>query len=178
MDRLTPELHLISTFDGDTTAGVVASTRELDFNLARRSGVIINRVQSQITIGADTTSGLEILGAFVNELDLDPDNVAALFGANFNDTEDVVVDSSRAFRHIIKSSFDTAAGLAHPAHTFMDKDWHHVPAVERPISITNLRHHIGVVATVSMFYHIELHVDYFIVELELREIGILNASRR
>lgn len=175
MERITPELHLISTFDGDTTAALATDSRELDFNLARRSGVVVNRVDSQIAIWPDTTSGLEVLGVGMQELDLDPDNEALQFS---DQEEDIRVDSSRVLRHYMSAKFDTAAGLAHPTHTWMHKDWHHVPPNERPVSITNLRHHFGTECTVSCQFHVELHVDYFIVELSLLEIGILNAGRR
>lgn len=178
MDRLTPELHLISAFDGDSATGLVVESRELDFNLARRSGVVINRIVSQIGMHTDTTSGHDVLSTGIQELDLDPDNVAVEFGTDGHDADDVVIDSSRVLRHIMQPAVETAAGVAEVTHTIMGKDWHHVPPNERPISITNLRHHFGSIATISQYYHVELHVDYFIVELELREIGILNASRR
>lgn len=56
MNRLTPELWAYSSFFGDSD---LVETRVLDFNLARRSAVIINRVIGTLTIAPDTTTGFE-----------------------------------------------------------------------------------------------------------------------
>ncbi|GAI85759.1 unnamed protein product, partial [marine sediment metagenome] len=162
---------------GESTTGAVNETRVLDFNLARRSAVVINRIIGQVEMHPDVTSGLELSACLINEVDLDPDNVEVEF-ANAENPDAVVVDSSRAFRQLHRHNFDTAAGLSHESIPLLKKDWHMIPVAERPISITNLRHTMMVIAALSQVYHVEVEIDYFIVELSLVEIGILNASRR
>ena len=174
MIRLTPELWLHSAFDGDTDAD---ESREIDFNLARRSGVVINRIVGHLHVSPDTTSGFDILRAIIQEVDVDPDNVAVEFGGAM-EPDDIVIDSSRCFRQWVRGAWDTAAGIVHPATTILQKDWSHMPLVERPISITSVRHHVEAQGTVSCYYQAEINIDYVIVELSLEELGIINASRR
>lgn len=175
MIRLTPELWLHSAFDGDTDA---AETRELDLNLARRSGIVINRIVGQLNVGPDTTTGFDIIRAMVQEVDVDPDNVAIEF-AGVMLPDGVVADSSRCFRQVYgPAAWDTAAGPVNNPTTILVKDWSHMPMTERPISITSLRHHVEAVATISNIFHAEVNIDYIIVELSLEELGIINASRR
>ena len=175
MNRLTPELWLHSAFEGDSDE---VETRELDFNLARRSAVVINRIVGQMNITADTTTGFDVLRAMYQEVDMDPDNVTTEF-AGVTDPDGVVVDSSRVFRQVFPlAAWDTAAGAVSSPHTLLVKDWTSLPITERPISITNLRHHINSVGSISNSSHSEVNIDYYIVELSLQEIGILNASRR
>lgn len=174
MDRLTPNLWAMSA-QVLAASGVV--TRELDFNLARRSGLVINRVIGQFFYEVNTTSGHEVAGTIIQELDTDPDNVTTEFGGAAEPNL-AVLDSSRPFRQVAQFDIDTAAGRESPIHTLMEKDWTNLPETKRPISITSLRHHFHAVAVIAMHFHAELHIDYFIVELSLEEIGILNASRR
>lgn len=174
MDRLTPNLWAYSAFAG--TAPTL-ETRELDFNLARRSAVIINRVIGQMFIQVQTTSGHGVALQLIQELDTDPDNIDIEFaGALLPDA--VVLDSSRCFRQVIHAERDTAAGVRNSYHTLLQKDWTNDLETKRPISITPLRHHISSDNDISMKCTGEIAIDYFIVELSLIEIGIINASRR
>ena len=174
MNRLTPELWAHSSFNGASDA---LETRELDFNLARRSAVVINRIVGQLFLFPDTTTGFDVLLAVIQELDVDPDNVDVEF-AGATIPEGVVLDSSRVFRQVQHGAWDTAAGPNSTPNSILVKDWTHLPMNERPISITSLRHHVTCQATISNIYNAEINVDYFIVELNLEELGILNASRR
>lgn len=174
MIRLTPELFLHSAFDGDSDG---AESRELDFNLARRTGVVINRIIGQVNCDPDTTTGFDVLRAICQEVDLDPDNTEIEF-AGLMEPDAVVMDSSRVFRQMQHGNWDSAAGATEPLAHNLIKDWHNLPLQERPISITNLRHHVEAVGTISCNYHAEVAIDYVIVELTLEELGILNASRR
>ncbi len=73
MIRLTPELQVISMLAGlSTVAAIDTFTRQLDFNLSRRSGVVINSVESTLLGTAVAVAGVSFLG---QELDLDPDNI-------------------------------------------------------------------------------------------------------
>lgn len=178
MDRLTPELWLHSQFAGNAAVAPGSRlNRELDFNLARRSAVVINRVVGQMQIYTDVTSGHEILGTLIQELDTDPDNVLTEFGG-VNIANDVEVDSSRPFRQVQHLGIDTAAGAVTPRTTVLEKSWQALPMEQRPISITNLRHNVLAFEVISLVFRAELNVDYFIVELSLMELGILNATRR
>lgn len=174
MNRLTPNLWALSTFQADTAA---LRTRELDFNLARRSAIIINRVIGQMFQIVNTTSGHGVAMALIQELDTDPDNVDIDFAGDL-DPDGVILDSSRCFRHVLHQDRDTAAGAQSPWHSLMEKDWTNEPESKRPISITALRHHLAIATDIAQIYWAELHIDYFIVELSLEEIGIINASRR
>lgn len=175
MDRLTPELWLYSAFEGVSNG---LETRELDFNLARRSGVIINHIDSQLHVYPDVTSGFEVLGTAIQEVDLDPDNVDVEFAGAMR-PDAVVMDSSRVLRHIQAFGWDTAGGVGHTdLEPRMSLDWKDASWTERPISITNIRHHISVAGGISLTYHGEIRIAYFLVELSLAEIGILTASRR
>ncbi len=174
MNRLTPNLWAMSAFNA--AAGALL-TRELDFNLARRSAIIINRVIGQFFYEVNTTSGHEVAYTLIQELDTDPDNVDIEFGG-VEEPDGVVLDSSRCFRQVGHLDMDTAAGRESPIHTHMEKDWTNEPEHKRPISITPLRHHFEAVTAIATHFQAELHIDYFIVELTLEEIGIINASRR
>jgi len=171
MNRLTPELFCISSFDG-AAAGL--ETRELDFNLSRRSGIVINQIRGvlqQAPAAAD--------GAFYccQELDLDPDNVD-IWGSSPTH-EGIEYDSSRVFRQIVHGVVNmTTAAWAFLGNTHEKMDWTSLPMSERPISITSLRHHCESVSVQTCSYHAELYIKYFIVELTLEELGIINASRR
>ena len=175
MIRLTPELWAHSAFAGDSNG---LETRELDFNLARRSGVVINRLVSQLFVHVDTLTGNETSASAIQEIDVDPDNVDIEFGGN-NTPDDVVLDSSRLMRHVMHSDRDTATGGgSQGTNPQLMMDWHNLPLEQRPISITSIRHHISVDAGISNVYKGEVAIQYFIVELDLEELGILNASRR
>ena len=174
MIRLTPNLWAISAFQS-TAAGV--ETRQLDFNLARRSALVINKIIGQMHYIVNATSGHSVDMFYIQELDTDPDNVDVEFAPNVT-PDDVVLDSSRPFRQKIQQDRDTAAGVTNPTDTTLIKDWTNEPEHKRPISITSVRHHFRVAGTVTFLAFAELHIDYYIVELTLEEIGIINASRR
>ncbi len=174
MIRLTPELWLHSAFEGDSDA---TESRELDFNLSRRSGVMINHILGQMFLAPDTTTGFDVTAMVAQEVDVDPDNTLVEF-AGVPEPDDVVVDSSRVFRQVAHPIWDTAAGIARQYNTILQRDWTNLPENLRPISITSLRHHVKALGGISNIYHVEIHIAYFIVELTLEELGIINASRR
>ena len=175
MIRITPELYLHSALDGDSTENL---SRELDFNLARRSAVIINRIVSQMFVHVDVLTGNEIAAIGIQEVDLDPDNAFPEFGG-VAEPNAVVIDSSRVLRHYAHTDRDTATGGgSQGTHPLLVKDWANVPDNMKPISITNIRHHLVANAALSNILHGEINIDYFIAELSLSELGLLNASRR
>lgn len=174
MERLTPNLWAYSSFNGDSNG---VTSRELDFNMARRSAIIINRIISQMFLVYNTTTGHGVDSVMIQELDVDPDNTDVEFGGTPL-PEDVVLDSSRCLRHVNHSDRDTAAGVESTVHSLLIKDFSSEDERKRPISITPLRHHLRNQSALAHFYRGELNIDYFIVELTLEEIGIINASRR
>lgn len=176
MNRLTPNLWAYSAFEGTITPNLL-ETRELDFNLARRSAIIINQIISQMFYTVNTTTGHELTGHMINELDTDPDNIDIEFGGD-RDPDGVVLDSSRVMRHVAHWDIETAAGRESPIHTLLLKDFTGLSEAKRPISITPLRHHWSSQMAIAGLGSSEIGIDYFIVELSLEEIGILNASRR
>lgn len=170
MNRLTPELFAISTFDG---SGAALETRELDFNLSRRSGVVINQIRGFLMPGPAEADG----GGFLcQELDLDPDNLDIWQSTPTPDA--VEYDSSRVFRQEVGFVVSNTNGWGLLGTTIDKMDWTNLPMGLRPISITNLRHHCESVSVAVSSYHAELYIKYFIVELTLEELGIINASRR
>ena len=174
MNRLTPNLWAHSAL---SAAAGALETRQLDFNLARRSALIINRIIGQMFMVINTTTGHDATLALIQEVDTDPDNIDVEFaGAVIPDG--VVLDSSRCFRHVGHVDRDTAAGVEGSYHTLLQKDWTNESENKRPISITPIRHHALFNQTIAAFYRTEVAIDYFIVELSLEEIGIINASRR
>jgi len=177
MRLLTPELYCISALDFAIPAATFrVESRELDFNLSRRSGVLINQIVSQIEKWSTVASSA---GYGVQELDLDPDNVT--IWQNTPTPNAVEYDSSRVLRHLWFESHNATAtgpGLAIFGQSQMIKDWHGVPLEKRPISITPLRHHIWMTGDEEDPFHGELMIYYHIIELSLEELGILNASRR
>jgi len=176
MRLLTPELQCISALQVTAIAGVAVATRELDFNLSRRSGVLINQVVSSYIL----TLALGVAAnTYAQELDLDPDNVTIWQN---NSTPDAVeYDSSRLVRHVEGGTINVATD-----NTFVDnprsiliKQWHDVPLERRPISITSMRHHLWMGANLAdSVLNGQLVIYYHIIELTLEELGILNASRR
>lgn len=173
MNRLTPELFAISTFDG---AAAALETRELDFNLSRRSAVVINQVRGTLLLAC---SGADYAYYGCQELDLDPDNVDIWGSSPTHDGFDY--DSSRVFRQVTFGNVSIVVATqawANLGNTNDRFDWTNLPMEQRPISITNMRHHCELVAAETTSYHAELYIKYFIVELTLEELGILNASRR
>ncbi len=174
MDRLTPNLWAFSAF---FIAATATQSRELDFNLARRSGIIINKIVSQMFMLTNVTSGHSVDMGMVQELDTDPDNIATEFAGSLIPVG-AVLDSSRMIRHRLNADRDTAAGVESTYHTELIKDWTNEPESKRPISITPIRHHLNVANTLAFLAYGEINIDYFIVELSLEEIGIINASRR
>jgi len=178
MRRLTPELYAISAFDGTIAAGDTLETRELNFNLSRRSAIVINQVTGQMNVGPAVAA--DHYTSVVQELDLDPDNVDVWEGSPTPDA--VEYDSSRMYRQLMAVivSIVANASLGVTQYGILEKDWHNVPIEMRPISITNMRHHVNAVSGPASAdsYHAELHIYYAIYELSLDELGILNASRR
>lgn len=177
MRRLTPELYAISTFDGLLTTETEAiETRELDFNLSRRSGVLINQLQSLIQLSPAAADGA---GYAAQELDMDPNNIQ--IWRDSPTIEGVEYDTSRLLRHEAFISHSNTAGwtIAGGKEVLVRK-WSNYPLELRPLSITSMRHHVGVgkVTGLGMSYHAELMIYYYIVELTLEELGIVNASRR
>lgn len=177
MKILTPELFCHSGFSFAAVADVNES-RELDFNLARRSAVMVNQIAGYMIVGSDTTSGLEdpaILGQ--QEVDVDPDNDDIWTGAL--PIDDFEMDSSRIFMQIVGGSFDTAAGaVSTTSISPMIENWSHLPYTERPLSVTNLRHHYRVEGTIAKNGYVLVVIRYHIVELTLDELGYVSASRR
>lgn len=177
MRRLTPELWMVSTYHEALAANVqLVRTRELDFNLARSSGIVINQVRGYISSSAGTTSGFDSTGGLCQELDVDPDNTDIWGGDLLND--DVEYDTSRVFRQYFARAWDTAAGATGSPGSRDSFDWTSLPLKERPISITALRHNMRAMNNIDGVLHAELYLKYQIVELSLEELGIVNASRR
>ncbi|MBA7689332.1 hypothetical protein ES703_97838 [subsurface metagenome] len=174
MQLLTPELYCLSSFYQLSVIGHQIVTRQLDFNLARRSGILVNQIVSTLN-----TLPYAVADQYTvcQELDLDPDNVEVWQGSAYPDA--VEYDSSRLLRHVI-SSIEMAAGDKISAiNSILIKEWHNVPLEKRPISITPVRHHIASDGGLADHLMIgQLHIYYHIVELDLKELGILNASRR
>ncbi len=181
MQRLTKELQLMSGF---TIAVAGVETRELDFNLARRSGVVINHIQSQLMqSGTIVATGAENSFA-AQEIDLDPDNVDVWIANPFSG--DVVeMDTSRLLRHQFGSAaamaivgVDGGAGVNTEMNGKLEVDFTNLPLEERPISITNLRHNIRITSVGANAWQGLIVIRYVIVELTLQELGIINAGRR
>lgn len=175
MDILTPELQCYSILH---LAAPGTDTREIDFNLARRSAIVINSIDSTMKYGDFTTVTISVC---TQELDLDPDNVACWQTAQGAGAEAVEVDSSRLLRHSAVSTGAAPAGTLGGYITelsyFEHFSWLAVPIRERPMSITNLRHHVNML-NVTLDWVGELCIRYQILELSLAELGYLNASRR
>lgn len=173
MQRLTPELTAMSAF---TAAAAGAETRELDFNLARRSGIVINHIVGMANLVGLAVSGN---GIITQELDRAPDNLIVWEGSAIPDA--VEYDSSRIFRQqtVCYSDIGVATqGLAWVGNPIMERDWSHLPLNERPISMTSMRHNVLYIGTAAGIYLCTMVISYLIVELSLQEIGIINASRR
>jgi len=178
MIRLTPELYALSAFDGTISGGNTVETRELDFNLSRRSAIVINQITGQMHVGPAVAA--DHFSSVCQELDLDPDNLTIWQATPTPDA--IEYDSSRVFRQLnaLWLSVVATISLTGNFQWLLEKDWHAVPIELRPISITNLRHHVNAVSGPASAdsYHVELHIYYAIYELTLQELGIINASRR
>lgn len=170
MRRLTPELYCLTSFSA-AAAGI--ETRELDFNLARSSGIVINSIVGTIEIWTDNAVANQYAA---QEFDFNPGNVDVWESSANPDA--VAYDSSRLFRQLAFAATmeATLMGIYH-VNGQLVRDWTHLPLEQRPISITNVRHNSSVVGAVQG-YHCQLHIAYQIVELSYFELGILNASRR
>ena len=173
MIRLTPELTCLSAF---LIAAAGIETRELDFNLARRSGVVINHICGQVVaVPTEATGNWQ----FVQELDRAPDNVNVWEAGAVPDAVDY--DSSRIFRQTFSAFVGITVatqGVSTYGNSQLDRDWSHLPMNERPISMTGMRHHVLTVGAAAGAWQSLMTISYVIVELSLQEIGILNASRR
>lgn len=178
MRRLTPELFCLSAFDGVIAGGDTLETRPLDFNLSRRSAIVINQIVGQMHIGPAVAA--DHFSSMCQELDVAPDNVNIWEGTPTPDA--IQYDSSRVFRQLnaLWVSIVATVSMAGVFNWELTKDWHNVPIEMRPISITNMRHHVNAVSGPASAdsYHAELHIYYAIYELSLDELGIINASRR
>ena len=173
MNRLTKELTAFSSLLV-SAAGV--ETQVLDFNLARRSGVVINRIDSVLSSGV--TNG-DITTEAVQELDLDPDNTD-VWQSGVVLGDDLDMDSSRLIRHgFIYLSRDGTAEAIVKAEDWQWHNYTNLALEERPLSITNLRHHLRIATSIGSGAMTGLlAVKYIIVELTLQELGIVNAGRR
>jgi len=176
MRLLTPELMCISALQATSIVGAAVATRELDFNLSRRSGVLVNQVVSSLILGVALGAALN---TYCQELDLDPDNVTIWQN---NTTPDAVeYDSSRLVRHNEGGTVNVVTDLSiiDNPRTILIKEWHAVPLERRPLSITSMRHHLFFGSNLAdSVLDGQLMIYYHIVELTLEELGILNASRR
>ena len=169
MILLTPELYCRSQLT-DIGVGVnIDAFAQLDFNLSRRTGILINEVIGEIALLAQVAVGA---GQILQQLDLDPDNEVVELPANT-----VITDSSRPFSQIMQYQISTAEASVHSS--VIQEKWRAMPMHERPISITNLVHEVqgGWGARTDTFTCV-LTIYYQIVELTLAELGMLNASRR
>lgn len=176
MKVLTPELWLHSAISGTNTTAAL-ETRELDFDLARRSAIIINQIESYILLEGDVLTGFDDTAGIVQEIDLDPDDVDVLW-SDAVALDDVVYDSSRVFRHRGGRHFDSATGSVQSFDTTKMTDWSLRPLTERPITTRNIRHNVEVHTIIVANYEAEVTIRYQIVELTLEELGYINASRR
>jgi len=180
MRLLTPELMCLSALQTISVAGIAVSTRQLDFNLSRRSGILINQILSTMLLShIGGTSPTQYLTTHVQELDLDPDNVT--IWQNNSTPVAVEYDSSRLLRHLEGGSINIVTDLTYvdTPRTHLQKDWHATPLERRPLSITAMRHHLYVGSNeADSVVDGLLMIWYHIVELTLEELGILNASRR
>ena len=174
MIRLTPELTCLSGF---LAAAAAIETRQLDFNLARREAVIINRIIGQLNVLPIAVTGD---GQIVQELDRAPDNVG-IWGSPTVIVDEVEYDSSRIFRQqfMCYSNITVATqGLSHYGNPNLQIDFTHQPMNERPISITPYRHNVCYVGGSMGAVQSLLQIQYIIVELTLAELGLVNATRR
>lgn len=177
MRILTPELVAHSEADASISAGFQGQeSRELDFDLSRRTAIIINGCEAQIY--TCQLAEVECM-VVVNELDLDPDNTDIMGGApaTFED----VIDSTRLLRQVAAIADNTTNGLAHDVGGFQYRlDFTNRRIGERPITHSNIRHHIhsfaGGTVTVECFGF--LTIRYQIVELTDAEMGLVAVLRR
>lgn len=173
MNILTPELTLLS-LEAVTNA---ASTDELDLNLARRTGIMINRIVGQIHYQILLTA--DQIRVAAQEIDVDPDNIALLGGHPSIGAGGLqLIDTSRIFRQVCHCCTSATDDLATQSTNILTVDWSHYPRNERPIFITNLRHHKEVAGNAADVADFEIMIYYQIVELSLSELGAINASRR
>ena len=184
MNRLTPELTLIS---GLQVAPNVVESQELDFNLARRSAVVINSIHSSLVEATVSQAPSQLNDRCAQEIDRDPDNADVFNGGAF--IGDIVnIDTSRIFRHnyafasiAVVVGTDAGAGLMTPLASHLHADFRMLPIEQRPISITNLSHHLRVDQAGALGTGLiegQIIMTYIIVELTLQELGIINATRR
>ena len=183
MNRLTPELTLIS---GIQTASNTVDSQELDFNLARRSAVVINSIQGTLMAIHAVVTGSPVLDRACQEIDRDPDNTD-VFNSGVALGDIVNIDSSRIFRHVyvnlisqVVVGVDGGAGMATEEVSILKSDFRMLPIEQRPISITNLSHHLRVdqAGVLPGAVDGQIVMTYIIVELTLQELGIINATRR
>ena len=169
MIQLTTELYLRSQLTALGAGANVDAFAELDFNLSRRTAVLINEVVGEIALLAQVAAGA---GQILQQLDLDPDNEAVELPANV-----VTVDSSRPFSQMMQYQVATAEVSSHAS--LLQINWRDIPMHLRPLSITNLVHEVqgGWGARTDTFTCV-MTIYYHIVELTLAELGMLNASRR
>jgi len=164
MILLTPELYCRSQLTDIGIGSNIDAFAQLDFNLSRRTGILINEVIGEIGLLAQVAVGA---GQILQQLDLDPDNEVVEMPANT-----VITDSSRPFSQMMQYQVATTEVTTHVK-------WRAMPMHERPISITNLVHEVqGGWGTRTDTFTAALSIYYQIVELTLAELGMLNASRR
>lgn len=175
MRIISPELYAYKSGYIGNSADSEAST-ELDFNLARNAAIMINRITGFLYMGGGTLTGFDEEAACVQELDLDPDNTECIDPDPLDAVTDL--DSSRVFRQIIFRHFDTATGSIQPFNTRHQLDWYDRPHIERPLSNTNLRHHVSTEGDIVANVLAEIQIAYQIVELSRDEVGGLYLNRR
>lgn len=177
MRLLTPELHLFSALSAQNATESDLG-RELDFNLARRGGVLVNKIIGQLFIAGGTLTGFDEEAGAIQEVDLDPDNTTVEIEDEAIKVSGYEMDSSRIFRQRIFRHFDTATGSYSAHHTLLTIDWTNKPYNERPVSVTNLRHNAQFDGDIVHNAEAEVHIMYHIVELSPDEVGMIYASRR
>lgn len=169
MIQLTPELVARSQRTALGSGETVDEFSVIDFNLSRRTGVVVNEIVGEIALLAQVAVGA---GQILQQLDVDPDNVVVEQPA-----DTVILDSSRIFSQMMQYQIATLEFAQHSS--LLRVDWRAVPIHQRPISITNLVHEVqgGWGARTDQFT-VVITIYYLVVELTLSELGMLNASRR
>lgn len=174
MKLLTPEL-VAHSYGGVTNN---LESQELDFDLSRRMGIIINRVIG--TMEHQNGSAAFIVCPAHQELDLDPDNADILGGHPAVATEGFVRDSTRIFVQkslALIENTATQAGYQTPVHR-AEVSWLNLPMNQRPIAINNLRHSFEIAGDGATSLIVWLTIYYMLVELSDQEIGLTAILRR
>lgn len=176
MIQLTPELQCFSRFAMVKSGVIELVNRQLNFNLSRRTGVVINSIESTINV---TGGNIIVIEHAVQELDLDPDNTD-IWTENCTG-DDVEYDSSRLLIHSFSIAGNgDAAYWNSSVSDHLLQDWRAFAMNDRPISITPMSHRLALCGLGQSLITADslICIRYLIVELSLTELGILNATRR